>query len=354
MKSRQNWFKLLALVLTAALFLVACERPLPGGYNSDAETQVETGDPAYPSEPEGVPQPDVDSQGYPGVAPDLPAGDVAPEAYPADADQPAEPAPEGEVPAAETPAEETPELPAAEITPEAYPADGSQPVEPAPVEAAESPAAETTVNPGTHTVVAGENLYRIGLLYGISWTELAAANGITDPAGISVGQVLIIPTTGDEAVVDGEAAATEEPAPTEAIPETGEAAAEPTETAALPTTYIVQQGDNLFRIGLNFGVNWTEIVAANGIVNNFIYPGQELIIPAPEGAAPAETTDAPAVEAPAETPVVSGVTHIVEPGETVFGIAFQYGIPWTTLVEANAITSPYTLEAGQSLIVPES
>jgi LysM repeat protein len=45
----------------------------------------------------------------------------------------------------------------------------------------------------THVVQAGENLYRIGLRYGVSWPKIAAANGIPFPYRIFVGQVLIIP-----------------------------------------------------------------------------------------------------------------------------------------------------------------
>ena len=45
----------------------------------------------------------------------------------------------------------------------------------------------------THVVQPGENLFRIGLRYGISWPTLAAANGIGYPYRIYAGQVLIIP-----------------------------------------------------------------------------------------------------------------------------------------------------------------
>ena len=46
----------------------------------------------------------------------------------------------------------------------------------------------------THTVQAGENLYRIALRYGYTVEYLAAINGITNPAAIYVGQVLQIPS----------------------------------------------------------------------------------------------------------------------------------------------------------------
>jgi LysM repeat protein len=45
----------------------------------------------------------------------------------------------------------------------------------------------------THVVQAGENLFRIGLRYGIPYPQLAAANGISNVDQIYAGQVLRIP-----------------------------------------------------------------------------------------------------------------------------------------------------------------
>ena len=46
-----------------------------------------------------------------------------------------------------------------------------------------------------HTVRWGENLFRIGLKYNLTWTPIAAANGISNPNLIYAGQVLCIPTS---------------------------------------------------------------------------------------------------------------------------------------------------------------
>lgn len=46
-----------------------------------------------------------------------------------------------------------------------------------------------------HTVLAGENLFRIARKYGVTVDELAALNGISDPAQITIGQRLMIPAT---------------------------------------------------------------------------------------------------------------------------------------------------------------
>ncbi|MCB8986542.1 MAG: LysM peptidoglycan-binding domain-containing protein [Ardenticatenaceae bacterium] len=45
----------------------------------------------------------------------------------------------------------------------------------------------------THTVQVGETMFRIATNYGVTVAELAAANGITDPSLLYVGQVLTIP-----------------------------------------------------------------------------------------------------------------------------------------------------------------
>lgn len=118
-----------------------------------------------------------------------------------------------------------------------------------------------------HTVQAGENLFRIGLRYGVSWIDIMQANSLPNTT-IYAGQQLIIPLHG--------------PAPTP--PPEGEPA--PAPTAAPPpaesTTYVVQRGDILSRIAQRFGVTVSAIVFANNIANpSLIYAGQVLTIPAP-------------------------------------------------------------------------
>ena len=102
----------------------------------------------------------------------------------------------------------------------------------------------------THIVQRGENLYRIGLKYGVSAEAIAQINGIANPNLIFVGQRLTIPT--------------------------GEASISPTGGRI----HIVQRGENLYRIGLRYGVSVQAIAQANGIINpNQIFVGQKLIIP---------------------------------------------------------------------------
>ncbi|WP_420641572.1 LysM peptidoglycan-binding domain-containing protein [Candidatus Leptofilum sp.] len=168
--------------------------------------------------------------------------------------------------------------------------------------------------PATHTVAAGENLYRIGLKYGISWVAIANENNLANPNVLTVGQVLKLPGASEP-----------DPGPT------------PTPSPQTETTYIVQPGDNLFRIGLKFGISWVQIAEANGLVNpNLIKAGDELKIP---------------VDAPGPAPAFS---HVVKQGETLFLISLQYGVAWPTIAEANDLTSPYVIYVGQTLEIPGS
>ncbi len=83
--------------------------------------------------------------------------------------------------------------PTATIDPAAQPV-----VEPTPLPAAPEPTAAPTQQTNAsgeiiHTVQAGENLFRIALRYGFTYQELAAYNGIANPASISIGQQIRIP-----------------------------------------------------------------------------------------------------------------------------------------------------------------
>ncbi len=57
----------------------------------------------------------------------------------------------------------------------------------------------------THVVVAGDTLYRIANEYGVSVGRLIAANQLSDPRELRVGQVLTIPGAGYRAASIGTA-----------------------------------------------------------------------------------------------------------------------------------------------------
>ena len=156
-----------------------------------------------------------------------------------------------ETPVAPSPEPTAESQPTAE-TPSPTPVPEPTQTEPAPTPTS-SAADEGTTGTVTHVVQRGENLFRIALRYGTTVQAIASANGIANPASVYAGQRLIVPTSG------GAGSAPQ--------PATG-------------TTYVVQPGDNLFRIALKYDMSYLHLAQYNGIANSSrVYVGQVLRIP---------------------------------------------------------------------------
>lgn len=112
-----------------------------------------------------------------------------------------------------------------------------------------------------YVVKSGDTLFSIALAYGTDVETIRRLNNLPDDA-LQIDQVLIVPGTG----------AVQQP---DATP----GASEPTAVTGL--VYTVQSGDNLSGIAAQFGVAWQDIAAANNILgpNYNIFRGQKLTIP---------------------------------------------------------------------------
>ncbi len=157
--------------------------------------------------------------------------------------------------------------------------------------------------PITHTVAAGENLYRISLRYNVPIATIAAANNITNFNLIFVGQQLTIP---------GTSGGTAPPTDTDTTQTTD---------SGTGATYTVVAGDTLGSIARQFGTTYTAIAAANGIANpNLIYPGQTLTIPG-ASAAPADSGSSSGDSGSTTPPPSTAPTSGFELGGQVFSFA---------------------------------
>jgi LysM repeat protein len=141
-----------------------------------------------------------------------------------------------------------------------------------------------------HVVAWGETVEIIASRYGVSAQDIIAANNLTNPDLIRAGDVLIIP--GVEA---------------------------PAQEAGV---HIVRQGETLKSIASLYGTTVDAIARANGIVNpNYIYVGQRLIIPG--ATTSGQTGGQTYVVQPGDT--LSSIA--VQFGTTAWAIAYENNLP---------------------------
>ncbi|GAB4470601.1 MAG: hypothetical protein Kow00124_06880 [Anaerolineae bacterium] len=171
----------------------------------------------------------------------------------------------------------------------------------------------------THTVQPGDTLFSIARRYGVTVQDIAFANGITNPALIYVGQVLIIPGG----------------------------------SGGTPSEYVVVAGDTLFSIARRFNTTVDAIAALNNITDpSLISVGQRLQIPGGTQQPTATPTTPTATATPTQQPDTQ-VTHTVQAGETLYRIALRYGVTVQQIVQLNNIANPNLIAVGQVLIIKQ-
>ncbi len=116
--------------------------------------------------------------------------------------------------------------------------------------------------------------------------------------------------------------------------------------------YIVQSGDNLFRIAVNNSVTLDQLRIANPqIQSDIIQPGDQLIIPLPNCDGDTVPEIEPTVESTPAAPTGQTI-HTVSSGETLGQIARRYGTTIDAIVSTNNLTNPDRLSIGQQIIIP--
>lgn len=172
---------------------------------------------------------------------------------------------------------------------------------------------------GTYTVKSGDNLSSIAAKFGTTYESLARINNITNPNRIYVGQVLRLSSNSSTSVNHSSNA-----------------------SASVAGTYTVKSGDTLSGIAAQLGTSYEALAQRNHISNpNRIYVGQVLQVSGSSSYSSYHQS----------TSSRSRGTYVVKSGDTLSGIAANYGVSWTTLANKNHIARPYTIYVGQHIVL---
>jgi len=159
----------------------------------------------------------------------------------------------------------------------------------------------------TYVVQPGDTLDGIASQVGIAASSLAAWNNLTDPDQITLGQVLRL-------------AAPAAPAAKPAPPPSG--------------TYVVQSGDTLSSIAVQFGLTTDQLASANGLSDpNSIVIGQKLSVPGKSASQPQRT-------------------YTVQAGDSLSSIADSFGVDLDHLIAVNQVSDPALIQPGTVLSIP--
>jgi LysM repeat protein len=189
------------------------------------------------------------------------------------------------------------------------------------------PSGTATTAPATvvHVVAPGETLGGIATRYGTTSRAIADANGIRDVNVVRIGARLTIPAGSGSGGSAGS------------------------------VVHTVVAGEILAGIASRYSTTVGAIVSANSLSNpNLIRVGQRLTIPAAgAGAGGGGGTGSSAYASTGSSDGRTGVagTHTVVRGDTLMGIARNYGVTAEALAAANGIPRPWTLYADARLFL---
>ncbi|HGV8442748.1 TPA: LysM peptidoglycan-binding domain-containing protein [Enterococcus faecium] len=183
---------------------------------------------------------------------------------------------------------------------------------------------------GTYTVKAGESVWSVANKNGITMNQLIEWNNIKNNF-IYPGQQLIV--KGGNSVNTNTGSTT-----SAAKPNTPNTSATTSTSSSGNTMYTVKAGESVWSVANKHHITMDQLIEWNNIKNNFIYPGQQVIVK--KGSSQTTNQQAPA----------GSKTYTVKSGESVWGVADSHGITMAQLIEWNNIKNNF-IYPGQTLIV---
>jgi LysM repeat protein len=169
-------------------------------------------------------------------------------------------------------------------------------------------------------VAAGDSVWSIANKHGISMDQFRSLNNIKND--------FVYP--GQKVVVSGSSA-------TSTSTTTSTTVSSQTSSSAAGNTYTVAAGDSVWSVANKHGISMDQFRNWNNIKNDFIYPGQKVVVK--QGGTTATTS----------TSATNG-TYKVASGDSVWGIADKFGITTDQFIQWNNIQNNF-IYPGQTVRV---
>ena len=191
----------------------------------------------------------------------------------------------------------------------------------------------------TVTVKSGDTMYSLARNAGMSVSDLAKLNHVSNPNLIFVGQTL--QTTDTSIATTGSSSTTSQSS---------------SATTTNMSTYTVKSGDTLNAISAKTGVGVAAIASANGIKNvNLISVGQVLKLSTTSSNTNSSATttnnsnDSKSGSTTSTSTTTSTQTYTIKSGDTLNSIASKTGTSLATIVSLNGIKNANLIYVGQVL-----
>ncbi len=195
-----------------------------------------------------------------------------------------------------------------------------------------------SVSGSKYTVKSGDSVWKIANDHGISMNQLIQWNNIKNNF-VYPGQQLIVSN-------GSSSSSTSTGSSSNSSGNTGS-------STVSGTKYTVKSGDSVWSVSNKHGISMNQLIQWNNIKNNFIYPGQQLIVSNGSSSSNASTTNqntANTTNTNAGSTTNTGSTYTVKAGESVWSVATKNGISMNQLIEWNNIKNNF-IYPGQKLIV---
>ncbi|MFG6116532.1 LysM peptidoglycan-binding domain-containing protein [Halobacillus sp. MO56] len=166
------------------------------------------------------------------------------------------------------------------------------------------------------TVQSGDSLWKFSQQYGVSIYKIKELNGLSSDI-IYPGQTLKVSE--------------------------GSSSSSKVTTSSNSTTYTVQAGDYLSKIGAKFGVSYRDIMKWNNLNSTVIYVGQTLKL---DGTTSTQTSNATSSSSSSS----NATTYTVQSGDYLSKIGAKFGVSYRDIMKWNNLSST-VIHVGQKLSI---